>query len=79
MVKSPLRTAQESLWSIVSTVLSFTIHVGTFYAYVIVSPAYRRNVRTALCLKKQNRVTSEHIQLQNGTTVHTVGNTATRP
>jgi uncharacterized membrane protein YeaQ/YmgE (transglycosylase-associated protein family) len=79
VVKSPLRTAQESLWSIVSTVLSFTIHVGTFYAYVIVSPAYRRNVRTALCLKKQNRVTSEHIQLQNGTTVHTVGNTATRP
>ncbi len=79
VVKSPLRTAEESLWSIVSTVLSFTIHVGTFYAYVIVSPAYRRNVRTALCFKKQNRVTSEHIQVQNGTTGHSLGNTAIRP
>ncbi len=79
VVKSPLRTAEESLWSIVSTVLSFTIHVGTFYAYVIVSPAYRRNVRTALWFKKQNRVRSEHIQLQNGTSGHTFRNMATRP
>jgi hypothetical protein len=59
VVKSALRTAQESLWSNVSAVLSFTIHVGTFYAYVIVSPAYRRNVQTALCCKKHNRVTPE--------------------
>jgi hypothetical protein len=79
LAKSQLRAETETLWSNVSGVLSFTIHVGTFYLYVIVSPAYRRNVRTALCCKKRNRVSSEETQLQNGTTVHTLGNVATRP
>jgi hypothetical protein len=78
MEKSQLRLAEETLWTDVSVVLSFTMNVGTFYVYVIVSPGYRRNVRTALCFKKQNQVASQLIQLQNGTTGRPCGNTASR-
>lgn len=76
--KSQLRLAQENLWSNISVILSFTIHVGTFYVYMIISRAYRRNVWTALCFKKQNQVTSQHIQIQNGTTVYQLGHTTQR-
>ncbi|CAF3640427.1 unnamed protein product [Rotaria sp. Silwood1] len=68
VVKSQLRLAQENLWTNVSVAVSFTLHVGTFYIYIIVSRAYRRNVRTALCFKNQNQVTSLQSQLRNGTT-----------
>jgi hypothetical protein len=71
VVKSQLRLAQETLWSDVSTALNFTMHVGTFYVYVIVSPAYRRNVRTALSVKKRNQVASQQIELRNRTTGRT--------
>jgi hypothetical protein len=76
--KSQLRLAEETLWTNVSVVLSFTMNVGTFYVYMIVSPAYRRNVRTALCSKRENQVTSQQIQLQNGTTSQRFGNMTSR-
>ncbi len=44
------------------------MNVGAFYVYMIVSPAYRQNVRTALCFKRQNQVTWHEIELQNRTT-----------
>ncbi|CAF1033913.1 unnamed protein product [Rotaria sp. Silwood1] len=78
VIKSQLRLAKENLWTNVSVVISFTMNVGTFYVYMIVSPAYRRNVRTALCFKKQNRVTSQQIALQTGTTGQRVGTITTR-
>jgi hypothetical protein len=76
--KSQLRLAQETLWSDVSVIISFTMNVGTFYVYMIVSPAYRRNVRTALCFKRQNQITSQQIELQNGTTGQRFGNITSR-
>ena len=79
MVKTQLRLAQETLWSTVSAIISFTMNIGTLYVYLIVSPAYRRNVRTALCGKKRNRVVSLQIELQHGITGPTFGNTYTRP
>lgn len=79
MVKTQLRLAQETLWSTVSTIVSFTMNVGTLYVYLIVSPAYRRNVRTALCCKKRNRVVSLRIELQHGITGPTFGSTYARP
>ncbi|CAF1012515.1 unnamed protein product [Adineta steineri] len=78
MIKSQLRLAQESLWSSISVIMSFTMNVGTFYVYIIVSRPYRRNVRTALCFKRQNQVTSHQTQLQHGTTIQTFGNMTTR-
>ncbi|UJR19882.1 hypothetical protein I4U23_023015 [Adineta vaga] len=78
IVKSQLRLAQDSFWSTVSVIISFTIHIGTFYMYMIVSPAYRRNVRTALCFKKQNHISTQQIQIQNGRTGQTIGTIATR-
>ncbi|CAF1113854.1 unnamed protein product [Adineta steineri] len=39
--------------------------------YIIVSRPYRRNIRTALCFRKQNQVTSHETQLQRGTTIQT--------
>jgi Sec-independent protein secretion pathway component TatC len=73
--KPPLRSAQENLWASVSATISFTMNVGTFYVYMIVSPAYRRNVRTALCFKKQNQIGTQQIELKNGTTGQQLGYT----
>jgi hypothetical protein len=67
MVKSQLLLAQETLWSTVSVVVNFTMHVGTFYVYITVSSAYRRNVLAALCFKKENQIAPQQIQVQNGT------------
>ncbi|UJR07175.1 hypothetical protein I4U23_011463 [Adineta vaga] len=64
-VKSQLRLTQESLWSTVSATINFTIHAGTFYMYMVVSPAYRRNVRRAMWVQKQNHVIPQKVQLQN--------------
>jgi hypothetical protein len=76
--KSQLKLAQETLWTDVSVIISFTMNVGALYVYMIVSPAYRRNVRTALCLKRQNRVTWKEIELQNRTTGQQFGNITIR-
>lgn len=56
MVKSKLRLAQETVWRSVGVIFSFILNIGTFYIYVIVSSAYRRNVRNTFCFKKQNQV-----------------------
>ena len=45
---------------------------------MIVSPAYRRNLRTALCFKRQNQITSQQIELQNWTTGQRFGNMTSR-
>ncbi|CAF1071486.1 unnamed protein product [Rotaria sp. Silwood1] len=79
VVKSQLRLAQENLWTNGSVAVSFTLHVGTFYIYIIVSRAYRRNVRTALCFKNQNQVTSLQSQLRNGTTAQAFRTITARP
>ncbi|CAF1105885.1 unnamed protein product [Rotaria sp. Silwood1] len=65
VIKSELRLAQENLWSTVSAAINFTMHTGTFYVYVIVSRAYRYNVRTAIRLKKRNRIQPKHTPIQH--------------
>ncbi|CAF2786965.1 unnamed protein product [Rotaria sp. Silwood2] len=75
--KSELRLAQENLWSTVSAVINFTMHSGTFYVYIIVSRAYRQNVRTIICLKKRNRILPQHTPTQHEQIVHPLTTRAT--
>ncbi|CAF3897179.1 unnamed protein product [Rotaria sp. Silwood1] len=77
VIKSELRLAQEDLWSTISAVINFTMHTGPFYVYVIVSRAYRQNVRTAICLKKRHCIQPQHIPIQHEQIVHLPGTRTT--
>ncbi|CAF1349026.1 unnamed protein product [Adineta ricciae] len=62
-MKSDLQIAQENLWKTVSAVPSFLLNIGTFYIYIIMSSAYRQNVRAAFSYRKCNQVTPHRINL----------------
>ncbi|UJR29340.1 hypothetical protein I4U23_010552 [Adineta vaga] len=64
-IKSNLQLAQENIWRNVCVTLSLLLNTVTFYIYILMSSAYRRNVKTIFCCKNQNKVMSQHIQLQN--------------
>ncbi|CAF1255914.1 unnamed protein product [Adineta ricciae] len=53
-VKSDLRVAHENIWRNVFVTLSFSLNVGTFYIYFLMSSAYRRKVKAIFCCRKHN-------------------------
>ena len=66
-VKSQLRIAQETLWRNINVCLSFTLHVGRFFIYMLVSGAFRQYAHGALCCKNYNQVGTTHVSLHGRT------------
>ncbi|CAF1515079.1 unnamed protein product [Adineta ricciae] len=70
MVKSRLRTAQETVWRNACVVCSFSLYIGTFYIYFIISDAFRQNVKAALCFRKLNQIGIQTTPVQYMRTTH---------
>ena len=71
MKKSPLRAAQDSLWSNVFNTINILTYAASFYLFLAVSSSYRQNIRTCLCCRKQSRIGPQEYTLATAT-VHRV-------